>query len=798
MCAGTGPVGVARLTDSSPKFRAFVISFVVTVSAFGGVFAFSGTGFAHTTSAGNVAVGDAVSVDVADATIDPSNESRVPVAVNLSSTGLQPSEVRLRAVNTDVPDDAPEEDEVVNSSLLSDADFDSNASSGNITLRTSPITGPRASFTLNVSAYDVNTGAPIPGAANESTITVDDTTAPAISNVSLTNDGFDKFRLTFDSSEAIGALPGNLSVTVTGPNGATYSFDRLDFFLADRSGNFTYQLNKLRSFDDGGGAYTVSVDTAEDHFGNDGAGGAPTATHVYTTDFSDKSVANRPGGPDLDTGNVTMFTTKIQNQFLLVRLENDTANFARRDISGEGADENTELWVNFTVAGFNPDVLMGTANVDSWNYTVNPDGSADVNVSLRPASTERNFTAWQDGVNTPANWGAGYDGSDQSMDAVVDFGVANLSVGGGGGPAGLDGARLTTDAQVFDVPRLDEEGNLTIDVASPHCVADTSAPADECTGDEVNDGGFYEAVIPSTFYQEAWGVDELSSGDVDVEYDSGSSGDSGASWEVTVREDGALILNGTNIHYSEGTVEISQAESDDSGDDGGTSGGGGSASTTVVTADRTGDGTTATIERVTLDDPTVSVAVEGATTETVAVTEVTASFETGTNSDNTLSVGTSDSRPDGTPVPPGDRVLGFVTVDVEGNLAEDVAGGSFTLDLADGDVGLQDVTAHRYHDGEWEALDVDAVGDTTVSVTTPGFSVFAIGADVPAEQATETTTPATTATPTPSTTSTTTATPSRTTASTPPTTEAGGMPGFGLGAGLVALLVVAALAGRKG
>jgi len=260
-----------------------------------------------------------------------------------------------------------------------------------------------------------------------------------------------------------------------------------------------------------------------------------------------------------------------------------------------------------------------------------------------------------------------------------------------------------------------------------------------------------------------------------------------------------LDTNASAMSTAAGTVTIQSA------DDGGGGGGGGVGGIigTVVTTERTDDGTIATIERVAADDPTVSVAVEGAAVESFAVTEASATFDRGVDAESTMSVTASTDRPTNVPSPPVDgRVLGYATVDVEGTLADAVAEGSFTLDLSGSGVGPADVTAYRYDGDEWQRVETRAVGDTSVEVVSPdGYSVFAIGTGE-TDEPVSTDTPASTATPTATQTPTVTPTPigtpaTPTGAQTPTPTETPGAfgPGFGpivavlavLGAGLLAL-----------
>ena len=255
-----------------------------------------------------------------------------------------------------------------------------------------------------------------------------------------------------------------------------------------------------------------------------------------------------------------------------------------------------------------------------------------------------------------------------------------------------------------------------------------------------------------------------------------------------------------------------ESSSSSSSGSGGGGGGGGTVATdeqtadgTAVTTEQTADGTTATIERVGADDPTVSIAVEGAAAGSFAVTESSTAFEEGTDAEGTVSVSASAARPANAPSPPGDdRVLGYVSVDIEGALADDVAEGSFTIDLSGGDIHPADVTARRYNGDQWQRVETRSVGDTSVEVVSPdGYSTFTVGTGETDEPA-STDTPATTATPTGAnpeeSTETATSTPAaveveastRTaTATSTPTPGASG-PGFGILIVLLALVVTIA------
>jgi PGF-CTERM protein len=95
-----------------------------------------------------------------------------------------------------------------------------------------------------------------------------DTTSPTISNVQLTN-ASGNMLVSFVSDEQLGASASDVSVTVGGPNGKTYTFDRSQF-TEKGSGPYTYESSVTQAFDDGAGTYGASVGDAKDAAGNNG------------------------------------------------------------------------------------------------------------------------------------------------------------------------------------------------------------------------------------------------------------------------------------------------------------------------------------------------------------------------------------------------------------------------------------------------------------------------------------------------------------------------------------------------
>jgi len=109
-----------------------------------------------------------------------------------------------------------------------------------------------------------------------------DVTPPSISSVSLAGDGSGNMDLSLESDE----LLDTITVTVDGPNGATYTFDESDF-SASGTGPFTYDLTTTQAFDDGDGTYTATVDAAVDSSGNNGgengAGSGLSDSYTYSS-----------------------------------------------------------------------------------------------------------------------------------------------------------------------------------------------------------------------------------------------------------------------------------------------------------------------------------------------------------------------------------------------------------------------------------------------------------------------------------------------------------------------------------
>jgi len=100
-----------------------------------------------------------------------------------------------------------------------------------------------------------------------------------------------------------------------------------------------------------------------------------------------------------------------------------------------------------------------------------------------------------------------------------------------------------------------------------------------------------------------------------------------------------------------------------------------------------------------------------------------------------ITVDTS-SLPSGT-VPPAGAILQYIQINVYRASEDEIGSGEIEFTVSKAwleSLGLTpaDVVIYRYHDGEWVSLPVQQTGEDgtsfTFSATTPGFSVFAIGA----------------------------------------------------------------------
>jgi PGF-CTERM protein len=402
-----------------------------------------------------------------------------------------------------------------------------------------------------------------------------------------------------------------------------------------------------------------------------------------------------------------------------------------------------------TVKNYDPDIMMGPANVSSWSVTDKSGSKKEVVVTLHPSVVQRNFNA----PFSPSQWDSSkqsykksWEQADVGVDAFVGLQTAQM---GQGGLSKLSGARLNTDAQAFTTPTT-SNGRLVFNVAAPHCKVgaktDPNDPAadDECNDKYVNNDGFYEAVIPKAFWKDQWGSG-LNADNMSIVYKNDGTEETLTNIEVTKRQSGALYVEAKGIHYSSGDLETVEDTTDPTADAGsdtsvtvgtsvsfdGTSSSDSETSVTTYEWDVDGDGTYETSGSTpshSYSSPgtyTVTLKVEdgGSNVETDTMT-VTVSDTTGptasVGSDTTVTVGTAVTF-DGSTSTDNVGVTSYEW-DVDGDGTTDATGAAPSHTFAT--AGTYDVT-----------LTVkDAAGNTdtatrTVTVADKSVPTASVGAD---------------------------------------------------------------------
>lgn len=625
---------------------------------------------------------------------------------------------------------------------------------------------------------------------------------------------------------------------------------KLEIEMSDGSGHST-KTNDLSATPRGSteinvpSSFTEGSVTFELHIG--GVDSTPEATdtakHALEPYISAQDIS-QVNGTDATVSNIDVnsetrsFGTGGFFQFTLV--DSTQTGFSARDLngSGVGADESTLMWVNFTVENYDPDVLMGPGDVEKWQKSTSG-GTADIDILVHPTTVYRNQTA--SGFN-PNNWKSDWDLADDGFDAHVGLSVADMS---GGLGSKLDGARLNTDAQQYRPPAFNN-GELQVDVAAPHCK--DNATSNTCSGGEVNDDGFYNAVIPESFWSDKWRSD-LEADDLAGSYTNGGTTED-LDIQVTKRGDNALVVNATNIHYSSGEIKIKEDDEDPTADAGSDQTATEGTSVTFDGSGSTDNNDIASYEWDTDDDgnyeetgtsPTNSFSSTGDKTVTLRVTDgndntdtdtmtvsvsssgggdddddsssgstagatgenetVVVDSETGTENESTDSVektvksitagdtvsitniseavndtqtneteddaegtdsgtalenvnitfnsdqasvnvaaGMNSSAGDETGAPSEGETIDYL--EIETNTSDDdIEEAEFDVRVSESEreqlgVSPDSVVVYRYHDGEWDSLDTTYRGDDRYQVSTPGFSVFAVGTDIRYDNAT--------------------------------------------------------------
>lgn len=414
------------------------------------------------------------------------------------------------------------------------------------------------------------------------------------------------------------------------------------------------------------------------------------------------------------------------------------------DLSTLGVDSSTEFEIRITVDNFNSDALLWGIKNSSWQ--TEPNGE-NTDIIINGSTTDIQVVGQNsNGKELPLgpvieqnpsqiNWPTGRDaGADVGVDNTVYFGLYNLSTIPGPVKDNLKGISTTTNAQAFAPPTFE---NDTLRVW-------LGAPSKRVEGTDHT--GFYQADIPQSQLDD-WGVSDPET-ELRVTYK-----DSPREYTVTDTDNGARLVI-TNISYSASYAEIEPNQtaidsgSDDSSNDGGSSGdssGGGGATTTTtsepVVVESTSNETTGTTLTTVGDvEAGQTVSVTNVSTAQSAGTGGNASLETVNitfDTDETgvsVEAGTNGSAVETTGEPEQGETIDYLEIETSAG-DESIGSAQFDVRVPDSErerlgVGPENVVVYRYHDGEWNALETTHAGGDQYQVTTPGFSVFAIGTDV--------------------------------------------------------------------
>ncbi|MFP4627070.1 MAG: carboxypeptidase regulatory-like domain-containing protein [Natronomonas sp.] len=338
------------------------------------------------------------------------------------------------------------------------------------------------------------------------------------------------------------------------------------FVVADDGSNFYYDQT------DGDGDY--QIDAAEGSYQvivyADGQAGAGQSVDVDAgstesdvdfelekTEILHSSVDVIEDGTDsVSEGNIG-FSADLQNGIMISKLT-DTNNNQQKmphDLEDLGVNDETEFEIQITATNYTPSSLMWGASDVDWETTDNAtnDDAIDITVTTKPVNLQGNdsdpqklpigplMTRSPSEVQWPSK---ADDDATIGWNQTVYFGLFDLATAPPDVRDNLNGMTVTTNAQTFAPPRVEDDA-LKVWVAAPNRTVD---------GDLHE--GFYEAHIPDT-QLDSWGVDDPED-DLDALY-------RGDSTDFTVEEtDGGAWIKIDNIGYSAGTIEVAPDETDTS------------------------------------------------------------------------------------------------------------------------------------------------------------------------------------------------------------------------------------------
>ncbi|WP_372912522.1 PKD domain-containing protein, partial [Salinigranum sp.] len=396
--------------------------------------------------------------------------------------------------------------------------------------------------TLSFTAADASSNTNTTTASLVVDTSASDTTAPTVSNFGVQVDTTTPLAVDvlFESDEQV----TDVDVVVTNESGATVAtLTEAELSESPVGGGYlyfhTYTLPEA-------GSYDVTLTTAADAAGNDGASGETTTVRRVVERYSVEHV----GGTAPDVGKLTQNVYVPQGGSLLqiqLRDADDSGESVqnRTELSDIGFASDTRMRINVTVGdGYVPRLLLGTGRNGSYTVTDNGDGTTNLSVELEPASAQLLTARMSGGPYGAWPAPATEDTADEAYTAVVDLAVDEMAHVSS--PDDYNGTMILTDAQELGTPTATTTGSgdpaLRLFVAGPH----------NTTQGTLN-SGFYETFLPDSLLT-SWGVTDPSQLQVNA---------IGSDVTPTATETDAGVKLDVPIHYSSGNVDVSGSSSGD-------------------------------------------------------------------------------------------------------------------------------------------------------------------------------------------------------------------------------------------
>ncbi|WP_430505731.1 carboxypeptidase regulatory-like domain-containing protein [Haloparvum sp. PAK95] len=610
------------------------------------------------------------------------------------------------------------------------------------------------------------------------------------------------------------AEPAYINGTVTNASGPV----ERAFVVAEGDGRMLYDVT------DSDGNYNVTVPpgnysvtvfeqgaTASTEFVDLTAGDRSQADfELKATEVTHSSVETSNSG--VDTANLSM-TADVRAGMMHVQLLNESSSTPRgypNDLEGLGVDRDTEFVINITVTNYTPNSLLWGARGVEWETTQNETNQNATDITIRTkavnlqAITNKSTPVGPLMTQDPSEvqWPSGADDrADLGWNRTVYFGLFDMSTAPKEVRDRFDGMTVTTNAQTFSPPRI-ENGSLRVWVAGPGTTVNGNQ----------NDG-FYRAFIPDAQLNE-WNID-----DPETELTARYKGEK-SDFSVNETSEGAWIEL-KNLSYSAGVVEVvadpkesTTDSTDDSTTDDSTTTSDDSSTDDSSTDDDSADTTDETTDDTTEPDQNTGFVetdpAEAAytrieqrpvvTTDNRSVVEFTAEtavdtivFEDDVGGNVTVRERTEPSESLESPA------LLALEIEVPEEERESPATIQLAVDssrLDEANTEPEELVLAHHSNGEWTTLETEVVEVTDEEVVleaeTPGFSEFAVTVDETTTEETATETASETATATSTETTTQTATETGTA-----TQSEGSTPGFGPALTLLAIVSTAMLTRRR-